>query len=159
MSRLASEDAWCCCSIQSRTPSAPVGPSREQLPRFCAQNSSGACLASRSRHLRALLPMLCQPGAPNSTRHEPILIQASTRTKASQVQMVCETGALRITSICIDCSRHLGDPRCHWCWCCASKVPPDTQGMNRCWSRHPLVTRPRWCRLCARQVPQSAQAW
>ena len=42
-----------------------------------------------------LVPMLCKPWTPNSTRHELMLVQASARTKASLVLMVCETGALK----------------------------------------------------------------
>ena len=35
-----------------------------------------------------LVPMLCQPGAPIITRHEPILVQAFASTQASLVLMV-----------------------------------------------------------------------
>ena len=46
-------------------------------------------------HITApLVPMLCEPGPPNSTRLDLMLVQASARTKASLVLMVCETGAL-----------------------------------------------------------------
>ena len=41
-----------------------------------------------------LVPMLCEPEPPNSTRLDLMLVQASARTKASLVLMVCETGAL-----------------------------------------------------------------
>ena len=36
------------------------------------------------------VPILCEPGAPNSATHELVLIQASARTKASLVLMVCK---------------------------------------------------------------------
>ena len=41
-----------------------------------------------------LVPMLCQPGAPISTRHESMLVQALAQTKDSLVLTVCETGVL-----------------------------------------------------------------
>ena len=37
--------------------------------------------------------------------------------------MVCETSASKSTSICLDYSRYLGDPRYQWCRCCTSQVP------------------------------------
>ena len=105
-----------------------------------------------------MVPMLCQPGAPSSTRQGPKLVQASARTKASLVLKACETGALRCTTMCLDCSTHLGNQWHHWCRCCPRQVPLDTQGMSRCWLRHPLAARPCWWRWCARQVPQVTQA-
>ena len=41
-----------------------------------------------------LVPMLCQPGDPISTRHESMLVQAFAQTMGSLVLMVCETGVL-----------------------------------------------------------------
>ena len=93
--------------------------------------------------------MLCQPGAPTSKRQESMLVQASTRNKASLVLMVCETGAPRSTSMCLDCSRHLGAPRPHRCRCSAS---------SRHTRHEPMLVevsvrnKARWCRWCARQA-------
>ena len=61
------------------------------------------------RHLGAPTPRWYQLGAPSSTRQGPKLVQASARTKASLVLTTCETGAPRCTSLCLDCSRHLGN--------------------------------------------------
>ena len=57
----------------------------------------------------AMVPMVCQLGARSSTRQGPKLVQASAGTKASLVLTACETGAPRCTSMCLDCSRHLGN--------------------------------------------------
>ena len=39
-----------------------------------------------------------------------MLVEASTRTKALLVPMVCKTSAPIITSMSLDCPRHLGAP-------------------------------------------------
>ena len=41
-----------------------------------------------------LAPMLCQPGAPISTRHGSMLVRELAQTKASLVLMVSEIGVL-----------------------------------------------------------------
>ena len=64
-----------------------------------------------ARSKAPLVPMGCQPGALIITRHESMLVQAFTSTKVSLVLMVYEIGAPRSTSMCLDCSRHLGAPR------------------------------------------------
>ena len=97
----------------------------------------------------AMVPMLCQLGAPSSTRQGSKLVQASVRTKASLVLTACETCAPRCTTMCLDCSRHLGNQWHHWCRCCPRQVPLDKQGMSRCWSRHALTAGPCWWRWCA----------
>ena len=61
------------------------------------------------RSTAALVPMLCQLGAPSSIRQGPKLVQASARIKASLVLTACETGAPRCTSMCLDCLTHLGN--------------------------------------------------
>ena len=45
------------------------------------------------------VPMLFEPVAPSSTRHVPVVVQASARTKASLVLMVFETSAARSTRL------------------------------------------------------------
>ena len=98
--------------------------------------------------------MLCQRGAPIITRHEPMLVQAFASTKASLVLMVYETGAPRSTSMCLDCSRHLGSRRPHRCRCCAS---PRHIRLEPMLVEASARSKARWYRWCARQVPQAAQ--
>ena len=69
-----------------------------------------------SRLLEALWPtkaplvtILCEPSAPRHKAHGPMLVEASARTKALLVPMVCKTSAPIITSMSLDCRRHLGD--------------------------------------------------
>ena len=89
--------------------------------------------------MASLISRLCQPGAHIITRHEPILVQASVSSKASWVLLVCETGAPRSTSMCLDFAQgalvYQGPTGAD------VLLAPDTQGMSRCWLRHPLVAR------------------
>ena len=86
---------------------------------------------------------------PHQKRQESMLVQASARNKASLVLMVCEIGALRSRSMCLDCSVHLGAPRPHRCRCWAS---------TRHTRHEPMLVEAsvrnmaRWCRWCARQA-------
>ena len=98
-----------------RSQQGPVGA--DGVPNKCSRQHKHdpRLLEASWRTTAPLVPMLCQPGAPIITRHEPMLVQAFASTKASLVLMVCETGAFRSTSMCLDFSRHLGAPRRHWC--------------------------------------------
>ena len=128
------------------------------------------CFIWRAKAL--LVPTLCKLGAPNSTRmslnyssdrgsqgstvpdalrrrcpistgHEPKLMEAFSRTKAP-----------RSTSMCLDCSRHLGSPRPYRCRCCASYRHTRHEPML---VEASAPSKARWCRWCARHVPQAAQ--
>ena len=73
-----------------------------------------------SRTQAQLVLILCEPSAPRHNAHGPMLVEASARIKALLVPMVCKTSASIITSMNLDCRRHLGAPRPRWCPCCAS---------------------------------------
>ena len=55
--------------------------------------------------------ILCEPSAPRHNAYGPMLVEASAHTKALLVPMVCKTSASIITSMSLDCRRHLGAPR------------------------------------------------
>ena len=62
------------------------------------------------KRIASLVLILCEPSAPRHNVHGPMLVVASTRTKALLVPMVCKTSAPIITSMRLDCRRHLGAP-------------------------------------------------
>ena len=147
--------SWC----WYRHPCAP-------RPRWCWWCARQVALEARAcvRLLEALWPttvslvtILCEPSAPRHKAHGQMLVEASARTKALLVPMVCKTSAPIITSMSLDCRWHLGAPRPRWCRYCASQVSPTAQGKGRSWSRHPRAPRHRWCWRCVRQVLPDAQ--
>ena len=65
--------------------------------------------------------------SPRNTRHEPILVEASARSKAP---LVCQTGAPSSTSLIVVCSRHLGAPRPHVMHLNTREINLDTRVMH-----------------------------
>ena len=53
------------------------------------------------KRIASLVLILCEPSAPRHNAHGPMLVEASARTK---------TSAPIITSMSLDCQRHLGAP-------------------------------------------------
>ena len=73
------------------------------------------------RSKAAMVPMLCQLGAPSSTCMS--LNQKQIKHKALLVTMLYKLGAPKSKRMSLDYSSHLGSPRPYCCRCFANKVP------------------------------------
>ena len=137
MSRLASTDTWCCCGIQSRTPSAPVGPSREQMPRLCVQNCLRACLA-----------MLKAPGL-----HNIGIVRASVQA-AGCLKKVCPFQTFDATGTCL--AHHRQQLRHGLCKFLDQPTHMPCAATGSCLTHHRHMSRP-WCEQISRLA--SGYAW